>query len=255
MDISLANRERETVMAHIIISYCRADQHLVRPFTKLLGGALSVDDEAVYWDDRFRSDESWTQQFKDGLTQSDKLFVFWCDHSAGSDAVRKEVELANSMGKPVIPVLFDNTPLSDFLAPIHGIDLRPIRVHRLDPIRTLIPRFIRIARQFVEASTRRPDGISSYSLVVALTVGWVLVVRALYPQLMSTAMGTIVTCSQYLVVFGPVVLLMAYAVMTLAGREWRLRALAKDYTRPGSVGDFVVREFNRRLRHTESQPV
>jgi TIR domain len=84
-------------MARIIISYCHADQHLVRPFTKLLGGALSEHDQAVYWDDRFESGQSWTEQFVRALGQSDKLFVFWCDHSAASKAVQKEVEIARAL--------------------------------------------------------------------------------------------------------------------------------------------------------------
>jgi hypothetical protein len=153
----------------------------------------------------------------------------------------------------VIPVLLDNTPLSEYLAAIHGIDLRPTRVHRLDPVRTIAPRVIWIARRFLEASVRNRrwvDSILSYSLVIVIVAAWWFLFVTLFKDVMSTAVMAMSTSVKYLVVCGPVVLSVVLAVTMCAGRRWRLRALAKDYTRPGSVGDFVVREFNRRLRQS-----
>ena len=160
----------------VVISYCRADQHLIRPIAKLLSGASAELEGAVYWDDSFRAGESWLTQFQRSMAESDRLFVFWCEHSSASKAVEEEIECARSTSKPIVPVLLDNTPLSPSLSPIHGIDLRPMRIHRLDPLRTLAPRLLQTIETGLRAAFaegRWIGSIPSCLIAVLVATAWV----------------------------------------------------------------------------------
>jgi hypothetical protein len=241
-------------MARLIISYCRADQHLIRPFTKLLGGALSEADEAVYWDERFEPGSSWIAQFEKGLSQADKLFVFWCDHSAASAAVNKELVSALAKKIVVIPVILDDTPLPPTIEWIHGIDLRPTRVHRLNPIRTMVPRATRSARALLHAAVgegRRIDSLTSYTTLTVVALAWGLLCWLWGGPVIAKAWATIRDTLVYLVVYGPPAILAAHFALSFARRRMRLHALTRDHERPGSLANFVVREFSRRLHGTQ----
>jgi len=128
-------------MAVLVISYSRADQLQVRQIITLLRASLRGVDRAVYWDDQFEPGEPWFDQLKAHIDTSPLLFVFWCEHSYASEEVRKEFTYALQQKKLVVPVLLDDTPLVDELAPIHGIDLRgsirhgrPSRISRAIPV-------------------------------------------------------------------------------------------------------------------------
>ena len=117
-------------MATLVISYSRADQAQVRAVVSLLQGALSDVEKAIFWDGQLEPGEPWFQQLKTHIDAAPQLFVFWCGHSSSSTEVRREFVYALQQRKRVIPVLLDDTPLADELAPIHGIDLRGAIRHR-----------------------------------------------------------------------------------------------------------------------------
>lgn len=110
-------------MAVVVISYSRSDQPQIRAVVGLLRATLNIE-RAVYWDDDFAAGEDWFEQLKRSVDESHQLFVFWCRHAAASQEVRREFAYALDKGKRVVPVLLDDTPLSQELAAIHGIDLR-----------------------------------------------------------------------------------------------------------------------------------
>jgi len=111
-------------MSVLVISYSRDDQPQVRALVALLKAGLRDVEKAVFWDEEFEPGEPWFDQLKAHIDASPQLFVFWCHHSNASDQVRREFSYALARDKQVVPVLLDDTPLADELAPIHGIDLR-----------------------------------------------------------------------------------------------------------------------------------
>ena len=116
-------------MATIVISYGRGDRPLVRGLVKLLRAGLHGIDRAVYWDDDFEPGESWFDQIEAEIRVTPKLFVMWCEHSASSAQVRRELDVALAYQKRLVPVLLDSTPLMERLAGIHAIDLRQTVKH------------------------------------------------------------------------------------------------------------------------------
>jgi len=112
-------------MALLVISYSRKDQRIIRAVVKLLRSAMQETiEKAVYWDDDFEPGEEWFNQIKQYIEDAPQLFVFWCGHSYVSTQVRREFRYALKRKKRVVPILLDNTPLTNLLKNIHGIDLR-----------------------------------------------------------------------------------------------------------------------------------
>lgn len=111
-------------MALLVISYSRADQAQVRAVVSLLQTAFRDIEKTVFWDGQLEPGDPWFEQLKGHIDAAPQLFVFWCDHAAASEQVRREFSYALSRNKRVVPVLLDDTPLAPELSPIHGIDAR-----------------------------------------------------------------------------------------------------------------------------------
>ncbi len=52
------------------------------------------------------------------------IVVFWCEHSSASEEVAREYTLGIELGKDVLPVLLDATPLPPDLARFQWVDFR-----------------------------------------------------------------------------------------------------------------------------------
>ena len=117
-------------MATLVVSYSRDDRAQVRAVVALLRAALRGIDNAVFWDEDFEPGDPWFEQISHHIDATPQLFVFWCEHAASSQQVRREFSYALHRGKRVVPVLMDDTALVPELAPIHGIDLRDALQHR-----------------------------------------------------------------------------------------------------------------------------
>jgi hypothetical protein len=111
-------------MSTLVISYSRKDRPQVQGVVALLQTAMRDVERAVYWDGQLDPGEEWFEQLKAHIDSAEQLFVFWCDHSSTSTEVRREFTYAFQKNKRVVPVLLDDTPLVQELAPIQGIDLR-----------------------------------------------------------------------------------------------------------------------------------
>jgi TIR domain len=79
--------------------------------------------------DSIEPGSGWKDRIDDAIRGSERMLVFWCAHAAKSDQVQREYELALRLAKGVVPVLLDNTPLAQALAPISGVDLRELGTH------------------------------------------------------------------------------------------------------------------------------
>lgn len=123
--------------ALVFISYSRDDESHIRPIVNLLRTAIAGVPSAsgnpwelVFLDtDSLMPGTEWEEQINKAITAAERMFVFWCQHAAASDEVRREYELAFDQAKTVIPVLVDDTPLAERLSAIHGVDLRELRIH------------------------------------------------------------------------------------------------------------------------------
>ena len=114
--------------SHVVVSYARVDQHVVRVIVNVLRAAFNFR-RAVYWDDDFQTGQEWAAQFKTEVERTRRVFGFWCAHSSASKHVRAEYNFALKCTKPVVPVLLDDTRLPRTLAKLHGIDLGSLFRH------------------------------------------------------------------------------------------------------------------------------
>lgn len=123
--------------AYIFVSYSRDDEPFITQIVRLLRAAIagvpSVEGnlwEFVFQDtDHIIPGKDWKDQIDSAISNAERLFVFWCEHSSRSSQVMREYELGISKNKIVIPVLIDDTPLPESLSHVHGVDLRELRIH------------------------------------------------------------------------------------------------------------------------------
>jgi hypothetical protein len=122
---------------YIFVSYSREDETYITQIVKLLrtaiAGVPSVEGnqwEFVYQDtDHLTPGSDWENDINKAIALAERMFVFWCEHSAISEQVRREYKFAQDLEKTVIPVLIDGTALPADLSRIHGVDLRALKMH------------------------------------------------------------------------------------------------------------------------------
>ena len=132
--------------AYVFISYSRNDVAFITPIVRLLRTAIAGVSSAsgnqwklVFQDiDNIDPGGEWEKKIDEAIARAERMFVFWCTHSATSNQVRREYELGFQLAKVVVPVLLDDTPLPADLSRINGVDLRGLRVHG-PQLRQLIP--------------------------------------------------------------------------------------------------------------------
>jgi hypothetical protein len=109
------------VTCGVFISYSRMDRNIVKPITDLMRitGAKVFRDE-----DSILPGQKWRIEITESLNSAKTVVVFWCGHSAQSDAVKFEYKTAIELHKDVVPILLDETVLSDELLEYQWIDLR-----------------------------------------------------------------------------------------------------------------------------------
>jgi TIR domain len=143
--------------AYIFVSYSREDEPFITQIVQLLRAAISgvPSVQGHQWEFVFQDTDhltpglGWEDQIDTAISTIERMFVFWCKHSARSSQVEREYMLGLEKKRVVIPVLLDDTILSAPLAEIHGIDLRELRIHG--------PRI---------AYMQRPPGVRSFLEVV-----------------------------------------------------------------------------------------
>lgn len=130
-------------MPYAFVSYSRHDASIVTPIVLLLRAAIAGVPSASGqpWDLVFQDTDSiapgasWREKLLKAIESSERMFVFWCKHSAASEEVLSEYRTAQYLAKTIVPVLIDNSPLSEGLSHLQGVDLRALSLHR-GPIRS-----------------------------------------------------------------------------------------------------------------------
>lgn len=110
----------------LFVSYATRDEAIVKPLVDL----LRVTKAEVFRDkDSIRPGQLWRNVIQDSVKGCSEFILFWCAHSAVSNEVRQEYELALQLDKLVVPVLLDGTALNDELSKRQFIDMRQFHRH------------------------------------------------------------------------------------------------------------------------------
>lgn len=111
----------------VFISYSHEDASRIQPIVDLI---RTLKAGSVFQDSRsIQAGKEWEPQLLSALQRASCVVVFWCEHSATSEYVKKEYERAVSDRKDVLPLLLDDTELPSPLAAYQWIDLRGSYVH------------------------------------------------------------------------------------------------------------------------------
>lgn len=107
----------------IFVSYSHADAAVVQPLTRFLlptGATVFRDEDAIAPGTR------WELRIAQAIRDCRVLYLFWCCHAGQSAFVRSEVDQALALGKAIVPVRLDDTPLPAALGAFQWVDLRPV---------------------------------------------------------------------------------------------------------------------------------
>jgi hypothetical protein len=111
----------------IFISYSHKDQKLVEPVVGILRATVrSVFHDVV----SITPGKKWEQSVREAIARCDLVVVFWCEHAANSEEVKKEWEFAISESKDLLPLLLDATPLPQVLTQYQWIDFRTLALRK-----------------------------------------------------------------------------------------------------------------------------
>lgn len=111
----------------VFISYSHDDTKLVSPIVELI---RAMRKDLVFLDfDTIQKGKLWEPQLNDALSESEIVILFWCNHSATSEDVKKEYQKALDTKKDILPVLLDDTVLEGDLAKYQWIDFRDLISH------------------------------------------------------------------------------------------------------------------------------
>ena len=89
----------------IFISYRRADRELVASVVR----RLEARGVGVWYDAEIEGGADWRETIVEALTDSDMLAIFFSEDCNNSRQLKKELAVADSLGKPVVPILIENT--------------------------------------------------------------------------------------------------------------------------------------------------
>lgn len=107
----------------VFVSYSHADSDFVAPVVSLLRATRAV----VFLDaDTIRPGKKWRDEIEQALQQADLVVVFWCHHSDASAEVGREYERALTLGKDILPVRLDSSPLPAALGEFQYIDFQSV---------------------------------------------------------------------------------------------------------------------------------
>jgi hypothetical protein len=105
----------------LFVSYSRKDVKKVRPVVELMrvsGGKVFRDEDSI------PPGKRWRDLLVKAVEAANIVVVFWSQYSSKSEEVSEEFALAVKLGKDIVPVLLDDTPLPPVLAAFQNVDFR-----------------------------------------------------------------------------------------------------------------------------------
>ena len=116
----------------LFISYSHEDIDHIGPIIDLI---RFTRPDFVFQDLRdLKPDDLWEDTIFDAIDFCRIFVLFWCEHSAHSQFVRKEIDYALGEGKDFVPLLLDDTELNQELTRFQAIDLRKAVFHKIKEI-------------------------------------------------------------------------------------------------------------------------
>ncbi len=89
----------------IFVSYRRSDRELVASVVR----RLEARGVGVWYDAEIEGGADWREQIVEALTESEMLTIFFSEDSNNSKQLKKELAVADLLGKPVVPILIEDT--------------------------------------------------------------------------------------------------------------------------------------------------
>lgn len=118
-------RDRCAMAYDIFLSYRRVDQPLARSLVE----TLESRGVRVWWDQKIEGGEDWRDAIVENLTESAALVILFSDACNSSKQLKKELAIADTLDKTVVPVLIEDTkPKGHFLyemAAINWLQIHP----------------------------------------------------------------------------------------------------------------------------------
>jgi hypothetical protein len=118
----------------LFLSYCRADRQLAEQFVR----TATARGVAVWFDEHIEGGQDWRQKIVDALGSARALVILFSDHSNDSGQLIKELAVADSLRKRVIPVLISECePRGAYLYELSSrnwINIHPDPETRLGPL-------------------------------------------------------------------------------------------------------------------------
>jgi|SRR6185295_938850 len=107
----------------VFLSYSRRDAGIVTKlsmFIRAVGASPWRDEDGIAPGTR------WRVSITSTIQNCDRMLVFWCRHSRGSQEVRKEYQQAIDLNKILVPVRLDRSIIPRPLSEFHAIDIRKL---------------------------------------------------------------------------------------------------------------------------------
>ncbi len=129
----------------IFLSYRRADQAVARKIVE----ALEARGVRIWWDQKIEGGEDWRDAIVDSLTRSSVLVILFSEDCNDSKQLRKELAIADTMDKEIVPVLIEDTqPKGHFLyelASRNWIQIHPNPERKVDDLALRLESVVRSA--------------------------------------------------------------------------------------------------------------
>lgn len=90
---------------HIFLSYRRSDQAIARAVVQ----ELEARNVRVWWDQMIEGGEDWRDAIVEGLQGSASLVILFSEECNASKQLKKELAIADTLDKLVVPVLIEDT--------------------------------------------------------------------------------------------------------------------------------------------------
>lgn len=166
-------RANARLSPRIFVSYSHVDRPLVAPVVEV----LRASENYVFFDsDSIRPGKKWREELEAAIANSDKIMVFWCEHSEASIEVGKEIGIALGRGKDLLPLLLDSTALPPRLGEYQYIDFRAAfgRAHNPPTVTSVTQESTVRGSPMPASSSKRVDAVQLLSTIVVMGLVFVL---------------------------------------------------------------------------------
>lgn len=149
---------RLTMAYDIFLSYRRTDKPLARRVVE----AMEARGIRVWWDELIEGGEDWRDAIVENLTNSSALVILFSEACNASKQLKKELAIADTLDKVVVPVLIEDTkPKGHYLyemASINWLQIHPDPESKVDGLATRLIQELELQPAKAPAFSAEPIG-------------------------------------------------------------------------------------------------